>query len=135
LASVCLALLDEIHTDNLERVTDELIQNIEESPDFLDKVFEHYSYNQTWVSTAITAILAIEGQTNRSQIIKAFEKLGVSLSYDVLESNLSFLTKFGVIKKQKGGFYRIMSRYLEESIKERDPESLLRSRIEIGLNE
>lgn len=128
----CLKVLDEIRLSNAIQVDDTAIEAVEQSPDFLDIVFDHYKYAQTWDSMAITVLTAIEGDIQRKNIDDVFKKFGVAISRDRIDKSLSFLRQFGVLKKMKNGHFRMLPTYLTDAINIDDPESLIESELSKG---
>ncbi|KST63133.1 AAA family ATPase [Mastigocoleus testarum] len=128
----CLQLLDELRQSDVSEISDPMIEEIEQSPDFLDIVLEHYRYAQTWDSMAITLLTAIKGEVKRSDITEVFKHHGIIISRDKLDIALDFLKQFGVLQKLKNARFRILSGYLIDAIKANDPHSLLESELDKG---
>ncbi|MEC4818338.1 MAG: 5'-methylthioadenosine/S-adenosylhomocysteine nucleosidase, partial [Scytonema sp. PMC 1069.18] len=101
----CTRLVQIIRQTNSSIVEDIDIKKVEELPDFLDVVFEHYKYAQTIDTMLVTLSIAIIGETQRTDITQFLQSQGVSLLRDRLDNALQFLDKFGVIKQVKAGIY------------------------------
>ncbi len=128
----CLKLLDELRLSVASEISDTTVEEVEQSPDFLDIVFEHYKYGQTWDSMAITLLTAMKGEVQRKDITEVFKEHGIVLSRDQLDKALDFLKQFGVLQKLKNGHFRVLSGYLTDAIKTNDPDSLLESELGKG---
>jgi len=128
----CLKLLDELRQSGVSEISDTTIEEVEQSPDFLDIVFEHYKYGQTWDSMAITLLSAMKGEVQRKDITIVFKEHGIVLSTDQLDKALDFLKRFGVLQKLKNGYFRVLSGYLTDAIKTNDPDSRLESELGKG---
>lgn len=127
-----LKLLDEIHSSNASDISDTLIEEVEQSPDFLDIVFSHYKYGQTWDSMAITLLTAMKGEIQRQDITQLFTAHGIIYSRDKLDKALNFLTQFGVLQKLKNGHFQVLPSYLTDAVKIDDPDSFLESEVNKG---
>ena len=128
----CLKLLDELRLSSAMEISDTSIEEVEQSPDFLDIVFEHYKYGQTWDSMAITLLTAIKEEVQRKDVTEVFQEHGIVLSRDQLDKALDFLKQFGVLEKLKNSHFRVLSGYLADAIKTNDPDSLLESELGKG---
>ncbi len=119
------------HQDTKSNIEDAQIEAVEQFPDYLGVVFDHYMYGQDWYSISIMLITAISGEVNRQDITQEFSKHGVILSRDRLDAALEFLVQFGVLREFKAGHYRVLSGYLSHAIMTRDPHSLLETKIKM----
>ncbi|GAB1542175.1 hypothetical protein NUACC21_48490 [Scytonema sp. NUACC21] len=126
----CLQLLDGLRQSGASEISDAAIEEVEQFPDFLDIVFEHYRYGQTWDSMAITVLTAMKGEVQRTDITKVFQQHGIDLKREQLDRALDFLRRFGVLQKLRNGHYCVLSSYLVDAIKANDPESLLESKLD-----
>ena len=132
----CLQLLDQLRqsgvSESISEISDTAIEEVEQSPDFLDIVFEHYRYGQTWDSMAITLLTAMRGEVQRKDITQVFKEHGIILSRDRLDNALNFLNQFGVLQKLKNSRFCILSGYLIDAIITNDPDSFLESELAKG---
>ncbi len=111
-------------------IEDVAIEEVAQSPDYLETVFHYYEYDQDWDSKCIMLITAILGEVTRQDILQELEKRRCSLRREQLDKLLRFLIEFGVIKAAKPNLFTILSKYLYQAIMTREPESLLDSLIE-----
>ncbi|MUH00834.1 hypothetical protein F7734_54620 [Scytonema sp. UIC 10036] len=128
----CLQLLDGLRQSGASEINDAMIEEVEECPGFLDIVFDHYKYGQTWDSIAITLFTAMNGEVQRKDITGVFQQYGIDLKREQLDRALDFLCRFGVLEKFRYSYYRVLSGYLIDAIKANDPESLLESELDKG---
>ena len=128
----CLKLLDELRQSGVSEISDTDIEIVEQSPDFLEVVFDYYKYAQTWDSLAITILTAIHKEVQRKDITETFKEHRINLVRDRLDAVLKFLTQFGVLYQPKAGRYRVLSSYLTTAINVNDPDSLLASELTKG---
>ncbi|MEH1826731.1 MAG: 5'-methylthioadenosine/S-adenosylhomocysteine nucleosidase [Nostoc sp.] len=117
--------LSLVEDTNIEKVEDTDIKKVEELPDFLEVVFEHYEYAKTPDTMLVTLSIAILEEAQRIDITQFLQHKSVIFTRDCLDKALKFLDKFGVIKQEKAGIYKVSSSYLLKAIKARDPNSLL----------
>jgi hypothetical protein len=132
----CIRLLLGLQDFSKSEIENSAIDEIEQSPDYLQIVFEHYMYAQVWDSKSVMIITAILGEITRSDITRELSNHGITLSRDRLDEILEFLVKFGVLKEciGKPGYYSVWSSYLSHAIMTREPYQLLDSEIEKGKN-
>ena len=123
----CIKLLGIIRQNSL--IQDSDIEKVETLPSFLDIVFEHYKYAQTWESMTITILAAMSGQIDRKQLTHFFSKRGINLEREKLDSTLNFLVQFGVLKEFELGRFKLASSYLTKAINVREPQSLLEAEL------
>ncbi|MEH1945201.1 MAG: CHAT domain-containing protein [Nostoc sp.] len=121
----CIKLVEIIRQSSSSVVKDTDIKKVEELPHFLDNVYHHYKYAQTPDTMSVTLSIAILGETDRIGITQFIQNKSVTFNRDDLDNALQFLDRFGVIKQEKAGSYKISSSYLLQAIKDREPNSLL----------
>ncbi|MCP4349845.1 MAG: TIR domain-containing protein [Desulfobacterales bacterium] len=125
----CISLLTMLHqeanTSKIEMIDNSVIEKVEQSPDFLNMVFKYYEYAQWWESRSLMFITAILGIVRREDITQKFAEYGVTLTQERLEDLFEFFVNFGVLEEFEAGRYKILSHYLSEAIKVRNPEALL----------
>ncbi|MEO0516107.1 MAG: CHAT domain-containing protein [Cyanobacteria bacterium P01_A01_bin.116] len=131
----CRRLLEALRQDGNSEIDEVEIEDIEQDPDFLQAVFEHYNYAHSKISISIVLITAIKQNVRRKDILEVFLSYGIKLPRERLDEALNFLTRFGVLQQFKAGQYRILSGYLIEAILAQEPESLLDSKLEGGVDE
>ncbi|HEY9829590.1 MAG TPA: tetratricopeptide repeat protein [Stenomitos sp.] len=128
----CIRLLRGLRQVNTSYIEDAEIEKIEQSPEYLSVVFEHYKYAQEWDSLAVLLLTTILEEVKKRDIIKALSKQGASLTASRLDKILEFLVRFGVLEEFKAGEYRVLPGYLCHAIQARDPDLLLESALEQG---
>lgn len=131
----CIRLLCELSPNQASKaeISDDIIEEIELSPDYLETVFSYYTYAQGWASMCIMLLTAMLGEVTIQDISREFSNRGVVLKRTRLDELLRYLVGFGVLKSilpKEGGQiirYTVLSEYLCRAIMTRYPESLLDS--------
>lgn len=127
----CIRLLNGLfNRANKPEIEDALIEEIENSPEYLHTVFEHFKYGQTSDSMIIMLIIAMHGPITKSAILEEFSRYGVALRRQQLDKHLSFLSKFGILEELASGRYKILSRYLFQAIMVINPAELIKAELE-----
>jgi len=125
----CIRLLcslspSQVSTPDIEASA---IEEVEQSHDYLESVYQYYKYAQEWDSLSIMLIIAILGEATRRDIMQELKNRGSSLTRGEIDDILPFLIQFGIIEASKGDLFTIQSRYLYQALMMRDPEPLLDS--------
>ncbi|MEW6498618.1 MAG: tetratricopeptide repeat protein, partial [Cyanobacteriota bacterium] len=132
LQEFCIRLLRGLRQVNTSHIEDAEIEKIEQSPEYLSVVFEHYKYAQEWDCMAVLLLTTILEEVKKRDIIKELSKQGASLTASRLDKILEFLVRFGVLEEFNAGEYRVLPGYLCHAIQAREADWLLESALEQG---
>ena len=128
----CICLLGQDLDTSTSSISDSHIEHTESDPGYLETVFEHFMYAQTWHSMVVMLIVAINKRVGRRAIQKELGDLDCELSRDRLDRVLRDLRQFSVIREPKPGEFEIAAGHLDRAIESRDPVTLLESELQKG---
>jgi hypothetical protein len=108
-----------------QEVSNDIIKEIANSPDYLTMVFHYYNYNQSWESQAVILMTALLGSVKHQDIDREFAKHVATLTPKRLDAIVNTLVDFGVLEETTFGLYQLAARYLSTAIRARDPQATL----------